>query len=716
MKTRLAVAALFGASLLGLSAYALEEGPFGQAQSRSGRALYVANCAACHGPQLQGAGEAPALAGSTFIAAWGNRSTDELYNLVKNSMPYGNGNSLDPDTYRRIVAYVLFANGAKPGTKTFSGAENVKINTVADGKAPAQAFADERAPGEGRGAGGGGARPATYYPQTRMGLTVAGTVKNYQPITDEELAHPKDGDWLMYRRNYQGWSHSPLSQVNTGNVKGLELQWSWAMNEGGATQVTPIVHNGIMFLSNTANTVQALDARTGDLIWENRIGPAPTRAYGATRALAVEGDKIFVPTTDAKLYALDARTGKIVWQTVIEDAKEGYSNTGGAIAIKGKVLVGLTYCNRYETKHCFISAYDANTGKVAWRFKTIALKGEPGGDTWNNLPDEFRQGAETWIAGTYDPELNTTYWGTAQSKPWTRASRGSAGGATLYANSTLALDPDSGKLKWYYSHAPGENFDLDEVFERVLVDHGASKDVLTIGKVGILWKLNRVTGQYEDSAQTVFQNVFDKIDPKTGIPTYRKDVQDAKVGEWISSCPGPAGGHDWPATSYDPKTDLMIIPLHQSCVLMRAEPMEKKIGVGGDAGSQKLFEMPGTDGNLGKLAAYNTRTMKPVWSFQQKSPFLTGVLTTDGGVGFVGDYDRRVRAFETATGKTLWQTRLPTGAQGHIISYAVDGKQYIAVESGLGGGSPQGKPTTLLPDIRRPNNGAGIFVFALPDN
>ena len=160
----------------------------------------------------------------------------------------------------------------------------------------------------------------------------------------------------------------------------------------------------------------------------------------------------------------------------------------------------------------------------------------------------------------------------------------------------------------------------------------------------------------------------------------------------------------------------MIIPLHQSCVLMRAEPMEKKIGVGGDAGSQQLFEMPGTDGNLGKLAAYNTTTMKALWSFQQKAPFLTGVLTTDGGVGFVGDFDRRFRAFETATGKTLWQTRLPTSVQGHVVSYAVDGKQYIAVETGLGGGSPVGKPTTLMPDVHHPNNGAAVFVFALPDN
>lgn len=718
MKKSLVTAAFAIIATLGISAAfaqspsspagSLQAGPYISEQASTGRAQYLANCGSCHQPDLKGAGEAPPLAGVSFMGAWGQRNTDELFNLIKASMPYGNSNSLDDANYRNIVAFILWANGAKAGGKAFSGAETIKISSIADGiTPPISQLATVQA----------AARPANFYPATRFGLTVAGTLQTYDPVTDDMLAHPKDSDWLMYRRNYQGWSHSPLSQVNVSNVKNLQLVWSWAMNEGGASEVTPIIHDGIMFLSNTANTVQALNAATGDLIWENRIGPAPgARAYGATRALALYGDKVFVPTVDAKLYALDAKTGKIVWWSEIEDAKEGYSNTGGAITIHGKVLVGLTYCNRYEVKHCFISAYDANTGRVVWRFKTIALKGEPGGDTWNNLPDEFRQGAETWIAGTYDPELNTTYWGTAQAKPWTRVSRDSGAGATLYANSTLALDPDTGKLKWYYSHAPGENFDLDEVFERVLVDHGSQKDLLTIGKVGILWKLNRVTGQYEDSAQTLFQNVFDRIDPRTGIPTYRKDVQNAKIGEWISSCPGPAGGKDWPATSYDPKSDLLIIPLQQNCILMRAEPMEKKIGVGGDAGSELSFEMPGTDGNLGKLAAYNTRTMKALWSFQQKAPFLTGVLTTDGGVGFVGDYDRRFRAIETVSGRTLWQTRLPTSVQGHVVSFAVNGKQYIAVESGLGGGSPVGKPATLMPNVHHPGNGNGIFVFALPDN
>ena len=704
----LAGAAGFGAHAL---AQTLVTAPFTAEQAIEGRALYAANCAGCHRADLAGAGEAPALAGSSFMNAWGSKPVSELHALVKASMPYGNGNSLDAGVYRNIVAYMLSANGAKPGAAAFTGTESVKLSAIADGKVPAKA----PAPAAPRAAAA--EPPTTSYPATRFGLTVPGAIKSYQPVTDAMLANPADGDWLMYRRNYQGWSHSPLKQVTTANVKNLQLVWSWAMNDGGANQVTPIVHDGVMFLSNVANTVQALDAKTGELLWENRIGPAPTRAYGATRSLALYGDKVFVPTTDAKLYGLDAKTGKIVWQTEIENGKEGYSNTGGAIAVHGKILVGLTYCNRFQTKHCFISAYDAETGKVAWRFKTIALKGEPGGDSWNGIADEFRQGGETWIAGTYDPESNTTYWGTAQAKPWTRATRGTAQGATLYANATLALDPDNGKLKWFYTHAPGEALDLDEVFERLVINHGNEKDVLTVGKAGILWKLDRITGKYKASAETVFQNVYDKIDPKTGIPTYRADIQNAKVGEWVSSCPGPAGGHDWPATSFDPATELMLIPLHQSCVLLRGNALEKKIGPAAtNAASQQLFEMPGTHGNLGRLAAYNTRTMKPVWSLQQKSPFLTSVLTTAGGVAFIGDYDRRFRAIETATGKTLWQTRLTTGVQGHVVSFAVDGKQYIAVETGLGGGSPIAKPTTLLPEVRRPGNGNALFVFALPDN
>jgi alcohol dehydrogenase (cytochrome c) len=696
-------------ALGGAYAFAQGAGVYTAAQAEAGHASYVASCAGCHRANLAGGGDAPALGGNGFVSSFGGRSTKDLYNFIATSMPVGRPGSLSEEQYTNITAYLLYANGAKAGTAPFSKSTDVKVSSIADGKIVAAAIA---APTLGKMAAME-ARAAEAAPSPAQGLTVKGIVKNYVDVTDDMLVHPADGEWLMYRRNYQGWSHSPLKQITTGNVKNLTLKWAWNMNEGGASQVTPIVHAGVMFLSNTSNTVQALDARTGELIWENRIGPVSKIAYGGTRSLAVYHDKVYVATTDAKIHALDARTGKIVWEQALGTANN--SNTGGVMVMRGKVLTGLTGCDNYSENNCYISAFDADTGKRDWKFFTTALEGQPGGDTWNGLPNLLRGGGDTWIAGTYDPELNTTYWGVAQTKPWFRASRKSGNASTLYSSSTLALNPDDGKLKWYFQHAPGESLDLDEVFERVLIDHGNQKTVMTIGKPGILWKLDRVTGKFLAAKETVFQNVFANIDHKTGAVTYRKDILGQKTNQWFSSCPGPEGGHDWQATSYYQPDDLLIIPLSQSCVMIQGHDVDQKLGGGGTAASQKFFFMPGTHQNMGKLVAYRTSDMKEVWSWQQRSPFLSAVLSTAGGVAFVGDFDRSFKAVDVKTGKIIWQTRLGNTVQGYPVSFSLDGKQYIAVASGLGGGSPQQKPTMLLNEVHRPSTGHQLYVFGLPD-
>ncbi len=548
---------------------------------------------------------------------------------------------------------------------------------------------------------------------------------NLSAVTDEMLLNPSDSDWLMWRRTYNGWGYSPLDEINRDNVGDLELVWSWGMTPGG-TQQTPLVHDGVIFLQNSDHTIQALDATVGDLIWEYEHELPEGVNPAGERSIAIYGNNLIVATRDNHVLAIDAKTGQLAWDTVVADYTKRYSNSSGPIVANGVVVQGTTGCGQAQPGGCFFTGLDANTGEIKWRVNTIAQDDDPNTNTWNGVPLENRYGGSAWIPGSFDPVQNLIFAGTGQIYPWNAEMAGllppsAAPGITndaLYTNSTLAIDVTTGELEWYHQYLPTDSLDLDYVYERILVDlpvNGQERQlVVTTGKIGIIEALDRVTGEWLWGVETVPQNVVLSMDPK-GEKTINPDVIPI-LGQTTFNCPADPGGRAWQATAYSPRTQALYLPTVEFCSNTTVNPLDPgQVYTGGGRQTYSRVPVPDSDGNIGQVRAVNLVDQTEMWQYRQRAPITTSTLPTGGGLVFAGTLDRRLLAFNDETGEVLWTSgRLINALESFPITYAVDGKQYVAVGASFGNGL--GRLISLTPEVRRPaSNPVAMFVFALPN-
>jgi alcohol dehydrogenase (cytochrome c) len=494
-------------------------------------------------------------------------------------------------------------------------------------------------------------------------------LRNYQPVTAERLKKPEDGNWPMIRRTYDGWGYSPLSEITPANASKLKLVWAFSTGEARVHEAPALVNNGAMFISSPNNQVIAIDAKSGNVMWRYKR-PRPVGAsvpHDTSRGVALYGDKVYFAAGEAVLVALDAKTGKEVWTTTVADNKAGYYISLAPLVAGGKVMVGASG-GEFGIRG-FVAGFDPETGKESWRTYTVPAPGEPGSETWPKGGDQWKTGGGSiWVTGNYDPDTNLAYWGVGNGGPWMGDKRP---GDNLYTASVIALDVATGKIKGYFQYHPNDSWDWDEVSPPILVDFQRGgrtfKGLIDVARDGYLRFLQRSDGpvKFIEGKPFVKQNVFLRLDPETG----RAIVDPARqpgTNKEATYCPSLWGGKNWPPIAFSPKTRMIYVPANENLC-------------------QTLSGQPEVEYTAGK--------------------------------GFTGGTnDRKFHAFDAATGKLLWEYPTTSGILAPPTTFTVDGKQYVAVESGWGGDSSgmQGNLNRLFPGEYPPvPEGGAVWVFAL---
>ncbi len=677
---------------------------FTKRQAALGAEAYLKHCSTCHGEQMQGEGIVPPLTGRHFDQAWRGKSVDVLSFHVRRMPPQSAlTERLSDASYTNVLAHMLASNGVEPGDAELSP-------ELADQKAltiPTLAGLD-------------------YDPVAPVALSAAQTalLNDLPKVTDEMLRDPSPEDWLHWGRTYGAQSYSPLRQINRTTVKGLAPAWRMPLQRGDSMPM-PLVHRGVMFLQTYPDTVIALDATNGDVLW--RYARKRLRRSSKKMGLSLHGDRVYVATSDLHLIALNARTGEMVWDhemSLGSGATRRRFQLRSAPLIAGDVVIQATMAFRVA-KGSYVIGINRESGKEAWRFNTVAWPGQPGGNTWNGIPVEERNGGSIWQQGTYDPELNLVYYGVAptyDTAPLLVPSEEK--GVTnegMYTNCTVALNADTGKLVWYFQHTQNDQWDMDWAFERTVAElpdgnGGTVKAVMNVGKNAMLDALDAATGEFLFSVDTGVQNMITAVDPVTG----RKTIDPTKMPHPENSsviCPIPFGARSWPQTSFSPDTNHVYVPITESCFGMSKTGQGGRLlttGVSFGGAPQEALD----DGMMGRVQAIDVATRKLAWNTDQLTPASTGILSTGGGLVFSGDIEPSLKAFDDATGALLWQTPLDDSPSSSLITYQVGDKQYIAVVVGMANNHirditrhyRQWSRTSGKPGDR---GGASIWVFAL---